>query len=774
MAAHVNGGEGKPRTADPREASRPPLGEVAGRNHAVPALKHAAASRAGSEPTIADLAWTLFERRWTVIAFAAVTLAFAAAYLYVTRPTFQSSVLIQVEGRSRPVTAFQDLAGLFQEQAPTEGEMRIMKSRTLLDAVIDKLQLDLEVRPRTLPVVGGAIARRHDGPAPAPPPVDHLARFAWGGERLSVERLTVSEGLLGEPLTVTALEDGRYRVASRDGSVRGEAKVGAAMTVSDGEKSIELLVSELTARPGTEFTLVKSRRIDVIEELQRGLRIEEQGRNFGRTTGLVEVSLTGHSPALIAATLDAIAETYLRQSIERTSAEAAKTLRVLEGQLPVLKSNVEKAESALNVFQQRHGTVNLSLEGQGMLQRLVEIDRVIAENDVQSTELKQRYADRHPELPVIAEKTQRLHAQRAAMEARLRALPALELESTRLARQLRVATELYMVVHNRAEELRIVKSGWIGNVRVLERAAVPHRPVAPNRTAILALGLLLGLAGGVVVALLRNALDQGARDPLEIEAATGIPVFATIPRSSAQRRLARGRRDGAASALSLARPDDAAVEDLRSLRTSVQFALRRAHNNVVAVSGLAPKAGKSFVSLNLAHLLAAADGRVLLVDADLRRGSLHRHFGLEAQPGLSDVVGGTASLDAAIRTTDTPTLDVLPAGTLPVNPGEVLARETFEHVLAELGRRYSAVVVDTPPILSVADSALVGRHAGMNLLVLRAGEHSVGEISYVLKRLVQNGMAVKGAILNDVRPSMGRYGRSGRHRRYGLDRADRA
>jgi tyrosine-protein kinase Etk/Wzc len=577
-----------------------------------------------------------------------------------------------------------------------------------------------------------------------------------------VQRLAVSDTLVEKALTLTALENGRYRITADDGTVLVEGELGNPAAGTDGERRVELLVSELTARPGTEFTLVKRRGIDVVERLQQALRIAEQGRN----TGLVEIALSGTDAARVAATLDAVSSTYLRQTVERTSAEAAKTLRVLEAQLPVLKSNLEKAERSLNAFHRRSGTVNLTLEGQGMLQRIVEIDRAIAESDVRASELGRRYTEQHPEIPVLAEKSRRLLEQRAAMEARLRTLPELELEATRLSRQVRVATELYLLVLNRSEELRIVKSGWIGSVRVLERAAVPSHPASPKGGMVLTLAVLLGLMGGVAAVLIRDAVTRGVKDPEDIERGAGLAVLATIPRSRAQRRLARRGRRGTVPALAVAEPADAAVEDLRALRTSVQFALRQGRNNVVGVSGLAPRAGKSFVSVNLAHLLAAADGRVLLVDGDLRRGGLHRHFGVEGQPGLADVLSGAAELDAAVRPSGTPGLDLLPAGTLVARPAELLAGDRLQHVLSDLGRRYSVVIVDTPPILAVADSALVGRHAGVNLLVLRAGEHSVREISYALRRLVQGGVAVKGAILNDVRPSLGRYGRSHHYRRY--------
>ena len=728
--------------------------------------QQAGAARVAHEPTLAEIAWRLAERRWTVIAVAGAVLTLAIAYLVIAPPIFESSALIQVEGRARPVAAFQDLASLFDGETIAEAEMRILRSRPLLDAVVDQLGLDLEARPRTLPLVGRAFAARYRGSTPAPARFG-LSRFAWGGERIRVKRLTVSDALLGQPLALTALEGGRYRVEASDGTVLLQGDVGTPAAGAQGERSVELLVTELTARPGTEFTVAKLRRQDAIEGLQDALRVSEQGKH----TGLVEVTLAGRDPARTATILDAVSTTYLRQSLERTSAEAAKTLQILEAQLPVLKTSLDKAERALNGFRQRNGTVNLSLEAEAMLQRLGEIDRQIAENEVRSADLR-RYSQQHPDAIALAEKTERLRAQRAAMESRMRALPDMELESTRRSRQVRVATELYMHVLNRSEELRIVKSGWIGNARILEQAVVPYRPKSPNRQIVLALAVLLGLGAGVVVARLRDAFDRGARDPDEIEAGAGLAVLATVPHSAAQRRLARRARRGRLPALCAVEPGDAAVEGLRDLRTSVQFALLQSHNNVIAVGGLAARAGKSLVSVNLAHLLAAAGGRVLLVDGDLRRGVLHRYFGVEAEPGLADVVSGALPLERALHATDTPNLDVLPTGKLPANPSELLAGVPFQQLLADVGRRYSVVVVDTPPILSVTDSALVGRHAGINLLVLRAGEHSVGEISFVLRRLAQNGVAVKGAVLNDIRHPPGRYAASRQYRGYDVSWRD--
>jgi tyrosine-protein kinase Etk/Wzc len=741
-----------------------------------PAVRRNAPSRPPraepDDPTLADVAWTLAERRWTIAAVACAALLAGAAYLFLAPPVYESSVLVQVEGRARPATP-EDVRQLFDTSPSVEAEMRILRSRMLLERVVDELGLDIEARPQRVPLVGAALARRHRGPpiAGVPLGLDRLAsrlplgldRFAWGGERLRVDRLEVSSGLIDEPVRLVALEDGAYQLKSRDGEVLAKGRVGVPATPGEGDRRASLLVSDLSARPGTEFTLRKLRRDDVIQEFQKTLRVSEQGNH----SGLVEVTLQGSDAARVARILEALSAAYVRQSVERTSAEAESMMRALEGQLPPLKSSLDAAESALDRFHQRNGAVNLSLEAQRLILEFGEIDKALAEAEAGELEQARRHTGQYPEVSAPTERAEKLRGRRAGIEAEMRALPGLEVEYARLARQASVATERYTRALDRTRELRTVKSGWIGNALVLEHAVEHRRPVSPNKGLVLALAMILGLTGGIAAALVRSGFDEGIRDPDEIESHTGLPVFATIPRSAAQRRIVRrGRRRARLEVLSVADPGDEAVEELRALRTGVEFALQRATNNVVAVGSAAPRAGKSFVSVNLAHLLAAAHGRVLLVDGDLRRGMLHRYFGLTAEPGISDVVRGEATLDQAVRPTEHASLDLLPAGARVPNPAELLAGAPFGQLLEQVRGRYDIIVVDTPPILSVTDSALVGRYAGVNLLVVRVREQTVSEVALAVTRLVRNGITVRGAVLNDVQPTLGRYGASGRYRRY--------
>jgi tyrosine-protein kinase Etk/Wzc len=301
-----------------------------------------------------------------------------------------------------------------------------------------------------------------------------------------------------------------------------------------------------------------------------------------------------------------------------------------------------------------------------------------------------------------------------------------------------------------------VKEGTLGNVRILDAAIVPVKPVAPKKARVLALSLLLGLAGGVALAFARRALDQGIEDPEVLEREFSIGVHASVPQSARQRIVASRARPGEGiPVLARVGSDDLAVESLRSLRTSLQFALLEATSNIVTVGGPAPNVGKSFVTVNLAHLLGEAGKRVLVVDADMRRGHLHRYYAGERAPGLSDVIAGAASLADAVRETASHNVHFLATGAIPPNPSELLASERFARTLAQLSAGYDLVLLDTPPILAVTDAAILGRLAGVNLLVLRAGRHPLREITAALRALGRGGVRVHGFVLNGVQLDRG-------------------
>jgi tyrosine-protein kinase Etk/Wzc len=704
------------------------------------------------EPTLRELVQVVRSGAWTVVLAVALAVLLGAAYLLVRTPTYAADVVVQVEPNTPSLARLDDVAAPLGE-LPSETELELLRSRSLVDAVVGELGLDTEVRPRTLPVVGAAVARMHRGPGLAQPWFG-LDRYAWGGERLEVQRLSVTDDLFDTPMAVTAVGPGRFAVEAAPGTwVQGE--VAKPLTVSLGAGRVELLVSSLNARSGTGFVVTKRRRTDVVDGLLRRLTVSERGSERGKKTGILVATLEGSEPSRVAAVVDALATAYLRQNAERRSAEAGRTLAFLQSQLGGLRERVGSAESALNAYQRQHGVVDLSQQTQSMLSQSAELARELSQVELQRSELRQRFADQHPQMLALEEKAATLRAKLDQVDGRMRGLPQVELESARLAQQAKAANSSYLQVLNRTQELQSLASGSMGNARIVDHAVVPRRPIRPEPVPVLLLALVMGTVAGVAATLARKPPIDEASDPDVIERTTGIPLLASIPHSARQQTLARRRTrrwrgDAPLPILAAIDPGDVAVENLRSLRTSLQFALASSTGNVVAISGPRPGLGKSFVIVNLAHVLAGAGQRVLLIDGDLRRGALHRYFGRSRSPGLAELVAGAVPVEQALRGTDFPNLDLLPTGQLPPNPAELLGSDRFPRTLADVSARYDLVLVDTPPVLAVTDAAMVARAAGVLLLVLRAGQNPLREIQAAVKRFARGGARVQGAVLNDV------------------------
>ena len=202
-------------------------------------------------------------------------------------------------------------------------------------------------------------------------------------------------------------------------------------------------------------------------------------------------------------------------------------------------------------------------------------------------------------------------------------------------------------------------------------------------------------------------------------------------------------------------PEDLSIESLRSLRTSMSFAFLDAKNNIIMITGPSPQVGKSFVSVNLAAVIASAGKRVLLIDGDMRRGYLNEYFGQARDGGLSDLIAGQQEINAVIRPTGIPGFDFVSTGVLPPNPSELLLHPNFEAILSKLSDSYDHVLIDSPPVMAVTDAAIIGRLVGATLVLARFAITPLNEIEQSVRRLEQAGVKVNGVILNDVEISQG-------------------
>lgn len=337
-------------------------------------------------------------------------------------------------------------------------------------------------------------------------------------------------------------------------------------------------------------------------------------------------------------------------------------------------------------------------------------------------------------------------------------MPGTQQEVARLSRDAESNRAIYMQLLNRQQELSIAKSSAIGNVRIIDSAVTEPKAVKPKKVLIVLIGLILGALVSISLVFMRVFLRKGIDSPEQLEE-KGINVYASIPLSEwltkkgkfGKNQSSKTKRSGPqTNFLAVENSADLAIEAIRSLRTSLHFAMMEAKNNVLMISGPSQSAGKTFISSNLAAVIAQANKKVLLIDADMRRGYSHKLFKVGLDNGLSAVLSGKINQESAPVKIPAVGIDFISRGEIPPNPAELLMHPRFETLLNWASKNYDLVIVDTPPILAVTDAAIIGRYVGTTLLVARFEMNTVKEVEVSIRRFEQSGILVKGCIINSV------------------------
>ena len=698
----------------------------------------------------------MLEARWLIASVALVVLLLGGAYAFLVSPViYEADSLIQVEDtKPGAAGALGDAGSLFDIRSPASAEIEILRSRLIVSQAVDDLHLYIVASPQYVPLIGRWMARQ--ATALSDPGAFGFDGRVSGNESIEISTLEVPANLVGVNLVLTTTDKG-YELRDPDGDILATGTVGQMTPFTLKGSQGQILVSALQAKPGANFSVRRDSRLEVIEALQTDLTIVEKGKQ----SGVIGISLQGQDPKLLAKTLGTVGAFYVKQNTDRRAAEAEKSLIFLDGFLPQLKRQLEESEGKFTNFRDKKGTFNLSSEASAMLTTSVDLQTKLVELQQKRKELEALFTSEHPRIKTIDAQAAALSRELGTLAGKAKALPDTEQDLLRLTRDVKVNNELYTNLLNSLQQLRLVKEGKLGNVRIVDTPAVPEKPIKPKRAQIVAISAVLGLFFGLGLAMLRNSMRPGIRDVADIEQGTGLHVFATVPRSLAQQQLYKlihARAPGNHLLATLA-PQDASIESLRSLRTALQFAMLDARNNVVLMTGPTPGVGKSFTSANFAGVLGAANKRVLLIDADMRKGHLHHYFGLERGLGLSELIVGSQSLENVLRRDVAHNVDLISTGTMPPNPGELLLSHVTVELIQSLSTLYDLVLIDTPPVLAVSDTQALAPSAGTVFLVARSEVTTLGELIESTKRLSRSGVQVKGVVFNDLDTA--------RQRRYG-------
>lgn len=706
------------------------------------------------------------EARWITGTLVAVTLA-GALYAWMATPIYRSDLLIEVEEGSGG--AAQGLMGALSSalevKSSGDTEIEVLRSRMVIGAAVDQVHYDIHAEPKRLPLLGGVFSRGSD--TLSTPGLLGFGGYAWGNESIAMDRLSVPSALLGKPFVVTLLEGDRVRVDGPADAGSREGRIGDPVSMASTDGAITLVVRSVHARPGAKFVVRSFSRQDTIAELQSQLVIFQKGKQ----SSVVSVSLDGAHPERIAAFLQAMGQVYLHQNSERRAVEAESSLAFLERQLPDLKRQLESSEDALLQFRRKSDATDLSEQGKLMLTESVALQARISQLAQERQAQLVHNTSAHPSVVALDAQAAQLQGEMKQLRKKLDMLPANEQAVIRLTRDVRVNSELYTAMLNSIQQLRITKAGKVANVRLLDNAEPAETPVKPRRALVLLGSVLLGAVLGLCVALLRGLGRQPVTQPGHVEELLGTVVYAVVPESKAQKRrdrLSRRARpaDGDVRVpLAIDDAQDAVVESLQNLRMGLQIRLLEARNRVVLITGATPGVGKSFVSTNLAIVLATSGLRVLLVDADLRKGTLHNSFAYPAWPDLVSLLQGNASSDEVIRPSGVAGLDVLLSTRKQATAMDLKQTTRFTQCIEEVADRYDVVLIDSAPVLPVADTLALARCAGTVLAVARYGDTSEGELVELQARLARVGASLDGVLINGMQYDL----QSTRYGHYGMD-----
>ncbi|BEN53603.1 MULTISPECIES: tyrosine-protein kinase Wzc [Serratia] len=688
---------------------------------------------------IAQIVGALIDNRWLIIAIIALSSCIGIVYSLFSTPVYQADALVQVEKNSGG-SLLDNLSQIIpNSEAESTTEIELITSRLIIGKAVDELGLQTSVSEKFLPIFGRGWARM-TGEEP---------------QSISLSRFDIPESLFDTSFTLTVLDKNDYSLTNDEGMFlkgkEGEVVFG---------QGVVILLDKLNAKPGTSFIVVKRTRLKTINTILNSLSVADKGKK----TGVLELAYFSEYPELARQVLESISRNYVLQNIARKSEEAEKSLKFLQEQLPTVRASLDEAENKLNKYRQQSDSVDLSLEAKSTLDSIVSVESQLNELTFKEAEISKLYTKEHPAYRALLEKRNTLEKEKGKLNKRVSAMPKTQQEILKLTRDVDAGKAIYMQLLNKQQELSITKASTVGNVRIVDEAITQPKPVKPKKLIIVAVSVFLGALFAAAIVFIKMRLHRGIESPEQLEE-DGINVYASIPLSEWQqkkdlqlRNITRRKKTVRSdSLLASGNPADLAIEAIRSLRTSLHFAMMDSKNNVLMISGASPNIGKTFVSTNLAAVIAQSGQKVLVIDADMRKGYLHSILGVDNNVGLSDILSLQVTFDKTIQKTTVEGLDVISRGQVPPNPSELLMTRGFTDFVGSVSALYDIVLIDTPPILAVTDAAIIGHHAGTALMIARFGVNTVKEVEVSIRRFEQNGTNIKGVILNAVEKKASSY-----------------
>ena len=745
----------------------------------VPSPHTPALSEEQAGPDWRRVASALLRFKWVVVLMVMLGLGGAFAATRVLRPIYRAQANVWIDVPDQRGNGGSDTRGPIRQGPLVDADawVELLRSYIVLDQVVRDMHLYVEVkRPSDRPSFDGF------GVSETFRPGDYRLSVGADGKGYtlaSAEGVDLGRGTLGDSIgnrvgfrwapPPGSLPPGRTiefaLVPPRDAALRLGEQLDVRMDLNGNFLALELrgpnpvLISSI-------LNAVAQRYVEVAAQLKR--------QKLTELTKILEDQLTTAQRNLDSA------ETALQQFRTRTitlpSDQPANRKAATETRDPVRSSFFDMAVERDQLRRDRDAIDRLLAGGSGgdglptealsvigSVQHAPELSSALKELSDKQAQMRMyryHYSEAYPPLQRLAREISELQqrtiptlaralsTQLAARESELgrqvdaasrdlRQIPGRTLEDARLSRNAELKEQTYTALQQRFDQARLAAEATVPDVRILDPAVVPQRPVKNTAPRLLLMGLLAGLALGVVGAILLDRADPSVRYPQQVSRDLGLPIIGAVPHLRAK-------------------DSTEVVEALRGVRLS----LAQEHGPgplLVTVTSPGPGDGKSFLSANLALTFADAGQRTVLVDGDIRRGVLHRRFKANRQPGLVDFLVGKAGHDEIVQRTSYPRLAFIGCGTRTQRAPEVLGSPAMTQLIAQLRDQYDVILVDSPPLTAGVDPFILGTVTGSMLLVLRTG-HSQRDITGAkLEVLDRMPIRLLGAVLNDV-PRGAAYG----------------
>nr|WP_313975650.1 polysaccharide biosynthesis tyrosine autokinase [uncultured Psychrobacter sp.] len=727
-------------------------------------LSNAASKEDNDEIDLMALLFAIL-RGWKVIVFFAVLgLVIGILYSRYVNPTFRSDAIIQIEENSKGVAALgADISELIGSQASkAEAEAELIRSRMILEPVVNLLHLRIRLSDPNIGALDRIKSNSTDTQINKP---EGVSLKTEDGEA-KISQFNVSQEYLNQSFILTRSATGFVLTNGFD-DFKGQ--IGKAHLFKGTDGQIQIKVDDLPA-DGYSVNITKQSLQTTTDQINSALSVVEKGKQ----TGIIQLSMTGANQQQTSLILKQIVLSYIDQNQSRGSEETTKTISFMETQIPTLKKKLEDSEAVFNDFRKKYGTIDVGKEAELLLTENSQIDAQLNELKLKKADLTTYYTEEHPLVVQINEQLAVLNARKNEIDDTIAGLPEIQREFLQLSADTTINREIYLTLLKNYEQLKIVRAGQIGFARIIDLPISTYKAIAPKKLQIMILAMLLGAMLGTMLVLLKNMLRNVVKDPERIEGKTGVPVVATIPRSPLLTRLRKNKK-APNRLLAYVDNNSLSYEAIKSLRTNLMFGMpvqgrggQRA--KVILITGESPGVGKSFISANLTEVFAQLDKKVLIIDADMRLGELHRMFSMSQDNGLADYLSQdkthllksnakttevitsqeSSNLASFIHPTGIDNIDFMPRGQHPRNPASLLANGSFNHLMAELNLHYDYIVIDSPPVLAASDAMILAQHADKVLMVTRYDDSIEGQLVYAVNQMNKANIKVDGIILNDV------------------------